>query len=46
MFVQCTNFEKSGKVYLQLHSLGPGPSPVKNIIYRAAVSQKLRITDI
>jgi hypothetical protein len=31
--------------YLRVNLLGPGPSSYKKIIYRAAVSQRLRNTE-
>jgi len=41
MLVLCTNLKKVGKVFTSKF-VGTGPSSEKKIIYRAAVSQRLR----
>jgi hypothetical protein len=38
--------KKKLKSYLRVNVLGPGPSSYNKIIYRAAVSQRLRNTGI
>jgi hypothetical protein len=43
MLVQCMNLKKIGKVFTSKF-VGTGPSSNEKIIYRAAVSQKLRNT--
>ena len=45
MLVYCMNLKKMEK-YLRVNLLGPGPRLLKKIIYRAAVSQKLRNTEL
>jgi len=45
MLVQCTNLKKIGKVFMSKF-VGTGPSSYKKSIYRAAVSQKLRNTEL
>jgi hypothetical protein len=37
---------KKLEIYLRVNLLGPGPSSYKKIIYRAAVSQRLRNTGL
>jgi len=45
MLVQCVNLKKNGKVFTS-KSVGSGPSSYEKRIYRAAVSQRLRNTDL
>jgi len=43
MLVECMNFKKLER-YLRVSLLGPGPRLMRKIIYRAAISQRLRNT--
>jgi len=45
MLVKCTNLKKNGKVFTSKF-VGTEPSSYEKRIYRAAVSQKLRNTDL
>jgi hypothetical protein len=46
MLVSCINLKKKLERYLRVNLLGPGPRLMKKRIYRAAVSQRLRNTDL